>query len=646
MEPPLSLTVKTDKTELPAGFTVYSPGEVIEYTLTATNWGSTAIEAVRVVNAIPQGTALLGARVLGAGGNYIGPEESAAVLDTSTEGGDRPAYFRGEKPFLYWEFSDPLPPGEHREMRFRVQIGADVPVDYFSLTAKGTVQTRILNHGFNAVGRISATPFLVYATQKDSAAKALDSDPDTLLPKIDPKTPPWRGSITQLQAGNEPVPSLTLRKIPVGPRDESIPDGDFKYPLLSSTPRGNDYLFFLINTKASTIDGAMSYVLGYHNTGSVTAREVYVRDFLPANAEFQGVVAKNGDLVSQSDLEDLHHFYDAKGKEITDITPAKYPLVRSVDLYVGNLAPGASGTFIYQIKVKGEPKIGTKIETVSGGVSGVVKKGAEGLNYVLKPGYYLTCQSLHFPVNGEPDKLTVQIADPITTTLTQEDHPRSRDSLDGTEEVEIGFPYAMEGDPDLRVVGSQMCFDLPKGYELLGIRFYNLDDEIVRKWVKPGFERPSDPGVSNSTISITNLKDGRKRVCIPLNDPDAPSPLVNANDPDATGDIRASIPWIHYRIDQSLVGTLRDKDGYTLRPTTIYPVITGGRYVTNPTPIAAMLRSLTDPSNMALPQGSPVAALAGGLNLMQSAVAGKVTGPAIAMASAEVLLDVRSDPEK
>ncbi|MBL9151910.1 MAG: VCBS repeat-containing protein [Verrucomicrobiales bacterium] len=648
VEPPLSLTVTTDRDESHSGFTVYSPGEVIEYTLKATNWGSTAIEAIRVVNAIPQGTTLLGARLIGSGGNFVGAEESAISLTTSTDDGNRPAYFRGDKPFLYWEFPDPLPPGEHRLMRYRVQIGADVPVDYFSLVAKGTVHTRILNHGFNAVGHISATPFLVYGTAKDRSAIALNSAPEALLPLINPKAPPSRGTVTQLQSGNESLPSLTLRKVPIGPRDESIPNGEFKYTLLSSIPKGNDYLYFLINTKASAIDGAMSYLLGYHNTGTTTAREVYVRDILPANVEFQGLVAKNGDLVSQQDLENLHHFYDAKGREIENLTPSTIPLVRSVELYVGNLAPGASGTFIYQLKVKGEPKVGTKIETVSGGVSGAVKKGTEGLNYVLKPGYYLTCQSLHFPVNGEPDKLTVQIADPITTTLTQKDQPRSRDSLDGTEEVEIGFPYAMEGNPELRVVGSQMCFDLPLGYELLGIRFFNLDNEIVRLWVKDAnFRRPGDPNISNSTITITNLKNGAKRICIPLNDPNAPSPLVNANDPDATGDIRASIPWIHYRIDQNVAaGALRNSNGYTIRPIAVYPVITGGRYVTSPTPIAAILRSLNDPSSISLPQGSPVAALAGSLNLMQSAVAGRITGPPIAMASAEVLLDVRSDPEK
>ncbi|HYF37779.1 MAG TPA: FG-GAP-like repeat-containing protein, partial [Prosthecobacter sp.] len=75
--PSLGIRVQADKT-------IARPGEMIEYTVFAKNWGSEKVTSARVVNVVPFGTTLVGARVVHASGNFTGPNEDAALLNENT----------------------------------------------------------------------------------------------------------------------------------------------------------------------------------------------------------------------------------------------------------------------------------------------------------------------------------------------------------------------------------------------------------------------------------------------------------------------------------------------------------------------------------------------------------------------------------
>jgi uncharacterized repeat protein (TIGR01451 family) len=662
VEPAFVTTVaQTLGIEVFASKNIASPGEIIEYTVVARNWSSSDVQNARVVNEIPYGAKLISVKTRDASGGGVHYNDSPLDASSLTTNPSTiaPGLLSSGWPTLLWDFGT-VPGGAHRIMHYTVRIGADVPTEFYP--GGNYKEIRIVNGTYNFTGFFSASYTYAILPSNIKTARVSNALPLTQLPARNGS----KAVGTIMSAENlQPVPSLWLKKLVVGPRDESLPAGSFKYPFLASQEKGEDITYYLVNTKADTADGVMSYHLVVQNEGSATAHNVYVHDVIPDKAldkarrvatesvEFQGWVARDGNLVESFSK---FRFFDRTGALIPAIDATTIASVRSMSLWAGDLAPGQTVTFTYQVQIKGEPKVGTKITSVRGGIEGKLDKNANGLNYTTKPGYYLTADELHFPVNGNPDSVIAEVSDPVKNILSKI-IPRSREGLDDDQEVEIGLPYAITGAAGIRVVGSQMQFDVPAGYEVLGVRLIgkdaNGDEKVVRKFVRnAAYERtstpewPGDHTAPAGSVTVTSVK-GLSRVTVLLNDLSTPSPLTDPANPLAKGDIRSSMVFLHCRIDPAKAALLRNGDGFTNDALRVYPKISGGRPVVVAGGMAGVFEKWVKPFVEARPQGVPAVALAGGMVILQAGGAGTaVLGAPVAATSSEVLLDVRSDTEK
>lgn len=578
------------------------PGDTVEYTVTAKNWGSEPISSAKVVCAIPAGTNLVGARLPQAGGNFIAAEEVAASL-TIGDGSAAPAFYRTPKPLLLWSWAS-IPGGEQRLMKFRVIIGADVPTEYYPGGVYSAVIVSCTNYNFVGTPP-SGVRLYTYTPPNLTLANKATPVPSDLLP-VD-GVAPSAGKTIMSAEDPLPVPRLTLQKTAVSPRDESItePVGDpWKYALLPSEmdkpiPRYivvNDPLIPPTDTRFPK-DGRLTFMLNVTNNGSSTAHNIVVHDVLPAGLVFEGMMATNGVLQSAIDLV-RSHYYDANGKELPALGepfsdnnhngtweyPESYTDVngnkkydgpsahRSFDFWVGDLSPGARKTIYYQAYTTNQPSA-TPIVCTGGGAVGVnpLPKTVSGLEYTRKDGYYVRADELHFPVNGQPAQMNIEIGAPLVTTFPT-DPVLSRSRVDDTQKLEIAIPVEFDS-PSGLVANAKMEFIVPKGYDVITkqlLAFNPLNSQLEAQGV---------------TITQTTTTTGTK-LSIPING------------------LTRAFPKIQLAINQATKALLQDKSGQTVNPLSFFATVTGLFAPAAPPPPPAVLARAGIPRGASSPSST------------------------------------------
>jgi uncharacterized repeat protein (TIGR01451 family) len=546
----LKLTLPTWTTSIdnPVGITLVAdkdtarPGDIIEYTLRAKNWGKQPLTRCRVFNAIPFGTKLLGARIRAGANypNYLGDEEPEELLDEDTVSGDHPGYNRGAKPHLFWDIGS-IPGGGEILMKYRVMVGVDVPTGYYP--GGKYSQLSITNNLYNFTAEIGTSKVRLNALDPKGVT-ALEKPAIGLLPKN-----PGSGPKTIMSGADPlPTPKLTLQKTVIGGRDESVPDW-WKYRLLPMEMNGAIPTYFVARDKKKTSDGRVTFLLCVANSGAAKAERVSIRDVVPDGFVFEGFLGINGQLNLAQDLH-LSQFYDKTGKQLPP-DPAQFPNYRSFDLHLGELQPGQVKTFYYQAYTTKNQSI-KPIPSFSGGVAGILNPKVNGLEYTSKPGFYVESRELHFPVNGQPSQLDLLITNPLAV------NPAvtpifSRSFMDLGDKTEMQLPYEITGGTGL-IVNATMDVQIPLGYKVEQVSLQTRDPQTLK------YE------VQSVNIEITPNSTTGTKVKIPL------------------GNHRVAFPTFLLSFDtenaQALASlTYKGKDlknGYTAGPLHFHANITGG----------------------------------------------------------------------
>lgn len=567
--PALEIDLKT----LPA-LTNIKPGETITYELQATNWGINKITSGKVISRIPYGTKLKNALADdGTGdpgptppftsGDFIGTPQLPHELSATS----RPAYVLKDQ-LLVWELGE-VQPGETKTMRYSVLVATDLGQDYFS---KAVLKTLTLDHtNYNFVGTANTGKrIFAFVPINPTLAAPANADP-YWMNSATGKAPPVN---IALSASNPlPKPRLQIVKHAVGPRNNALPEKYDRLPTdqaladVAPNVKKNDWIFYVENDTTVPNDAVFNYALHYFNTGGDTATNVRVKDVIPAGVTFAGFVARGSDKALMGSFP-FSHFYDAAGVEMknsgaeafTDLNGNGFydsgepytdangnkkfdgvtaALVRSFDLYAGDVSVNGSGVFVYQCVVLDTQLPGAIITSKRGGKNGV----NSGLNFTALAGYQLTADQLHFPVDGSPDAVHVKITAkagfilPIKDGLKSghgmafapaaapvagaprayaETAPMATVSEDDEESITVTMPYDVRGDagaaPLPPLSNVKMSFLLPKGYK--------TDDAYVNSMnnVKLKTLNASAVVEGNGYVSAIRQADGRIKITFPLDD--------------------------------------------------------------------------------------------------------------------------------
>lgn len=493
----LKVTISSDH---PAGA---SPGENIEFTLFAENWGIDNATSCQLVCQIPPGTNLVSARGDDGTGNFTdAPINVVGLTQTSA-----PAYFRdttGLNRVLRWNLGTipgaPLNSGQRprRTMMFTLKVGADTPTEFNLGGLPAPVSIALDRYNLMFTPITGGNKFIFPRASEETI-----TNPFNQLPKgaVDYAAIPVNNSNPQ------PKPLLQLTKSVFAPRDANAPDpfdsdsSTAVYPILTRLPGSGDTPFTVLKNTSLT------YTLHYANYGNVPARNVKVHDVIPAGMVFQGFVAKDRVLLPSTVFS---RFYDASGNVMPNVTAdtftdtngngfydsgepfadntgnGKYDgviadKVRSLDLHAGDVPSGESHRFFYQVRCTKE--VGSIVTSMYGGVFGI----PSGLGYDRLDGYYLTSDDLYFPVNGGPLLVQVKVINPSypgyvlksgvksagevadEASLNRNSLAMSRSSFqlaalggDDTNAISVAMPFDIRaGGP---VANLKMVMQIPEGY--------------------------------------------------------------------------------------------------------------------------------------------------------------------------------------
>ena len=320
---------------------------------------------------------------------------------------------------------------------------------------------------------------------------------------------------------------------------------------LTKEALGDGVIFDKANQRISTIinDGTGAYCdykLSYRNdAGGGVALGVKVRDYVPEKMTFNGFLEKNGSTVPSLVG---YKFYDSAGKEMKIIGAEGYTdsngngfydvgetfndangnkkydgvtakLVRSMDLPAGDLAGGSSGHFVYQTKTISV----AGITIVSN--PGRMVKVQNGLDFAQDKGYHLTATNLHFPVNGPPPGVKVQVTSPAVITAPV-GTVKSRSTLADSESITLSIPYEVTGALGVALSGIKMETIIPKGFQVALAQVLNTAGQVVQKFA---------PGAVDNTFTIgAPDAKGVRKLIFPLGSDPIGFPLVKLNVDPAT----------------------------------------------------------------------------------------------------------------
>lgn len=565
--PALEIDLKT----LPA-LTNIKPGETITYELQATNWGINKVTTAKAISRIPYGTKLKSALADdGTGepgptppftsGDFIGAPQLPHELSATS----RPAYVLKDQ-LLVWELGEVLP-GETKTMRYSVLVATDLGQDYFS---KAVLKTLTLDHtNYNFVGTANTGKrIFAFVPISPTLAAPVNADPYWMNSATD-KAPPV--NIALSTSNPLPKPRLQLVKHAIGPRNNALPEKYDRLPTdqaladVAPNVKKNDWIYYVENDTTVANDAVFNYALHYFNTGGDTATNVRVKDVIPAGVTFAGFVARGSNKALMGSFP-FSRFYDAAGVEMknsgaepfSDINGNSFydvgepytdangnkkfdgvtaALVRSFDLYAGDVPVNGSGVFVYQCVVLDTQLPGAIITSKRGGKNGV----NSGLNFTALAGYHLTADQLHFPVDGSPDAVHVKITAKAGFILPIKDGLKSGHGMasasavpppapladgappppptvseDDADSVTISMPYDVRGDagaaPLPPLSNVKMSFILPKGYK--------TDDAYVNSVnnVKLKTLNASAVVEGSGYVSAIRQANGTIKVTFPLDD--------------------------------------------------------------------------------------------------------------------------------
>lgn len=575
--PALEIEMKT----VPANLANIKPGETITYELQAKNWGANIVTSGKVISAIPYGTKLKNA-LADDGTGTASPFRSGDFLSTAQlphelSPTSKPAYILDDQ-LLVWDLGQ-VDAGMMKTMRYSVTVATDLGKDYFSKAQLKALTLDATNYNFVGTAGTGKRIFAFVPISPTYAAPA-NADP-YWMNSANGKAPPLNVALST--SNPLPKPKLQLVKHVLGPRNEALAE---KYDLLPTDQatadvppnvKRNDWLWYVENDSTVLNDAVCSYALHYFNTGGATATNVRVKDVIPTGMTFVGFLAKNRVLMGSYPFS---HFYDAAGKELDMNVVANTTKVRSFDLYGGDLAVGAGGSFIYQCVATDTLPAGTIISSLSGGKTGT----NSGLFYTAKAGYHLTADQLHFPVDGSPEAVHVKLTPKVGFVLPIKDGWKSGHGMaysapapapaqaarsytasggpsvatvseDDEDSIMITMPYDVRGDagaaPLPPLSNVKMTFLLPKGYKT-DDAYVNSENNVKLKTLDA-----SKTVEGSGYVSAIRQADGRIKVTFPLDG------------------IPFAWPTAHIIYDPLYSATLVDANGFTKTGADIEVNLTG-----------------------------------------------------------------------
>lgn len=543
---------------LSVGKTVARPGEPVRYTLNIYNRAPFAMKNCKVVNVVPPGMVLLQVGVSDGADSLVGGtghfNQFPGLLKDSLTPTSSPISF-DEDNTLTWNLGN-VPGRVVREIMFDAQVQQDVPTYYYAGSVLKTAELSNFRYNFVGNNKGGSRLFAQTPTLGVKPGSLQNAASINLLANNTAR-------ITQLSAATPlDAPNISLLK---------TFDGDGRQE------EGGETVDYLINDTAVTTDGIGSYALNFDNRGIGYARNVVIRDYVPTGMKFIGRLLRDGNPMSNSDFNRCR-FYDSGGKLLvqTDASTdtngngfadagegytdtngnGKFDgftaaVVRSMDLFAGNV-PGTTNGFIsYQVQTTLAP--GEPIVSSAGGMSGV----KDGLSFTPLEGYHLKADNLRFPTNGLPKQVKVVITMPgqITTPL---ETVESRSSATDNEVTSITIPFEVTGAVGIVLSGLKMEFYIPKGFQVLGAQVLDTLGNVINNF-----------GGSNVIKLITSPITGITHVTLPLTKPDPDDPL---NPPVG---LRIAWPIVQVAVNPLTKAALLDEKGQTEAPMTFRPVITG-----------------------------------------------------------------------
>ncbi len=143
VSPPIKISIAKDKS-------IVQAGDLITYTITATNEASFVVTGGQVTDQIPLGTRLISTAHGNGSGNYLGIYVDADTLIAAPNGLLDPGLTpTANTPILTWKIGD-VEPGGSRQMRFQVRVAYDLFEKLFRNGESFNIQIQNLNFDFTA----------------------------------------------------------------------------------------------------------------------------------------------------------------------------------------------------------------------------------------------------------------------------------------------------------------------------------------------------------------------------------------------------------------------------------------------------------------------------------------------------------------
>lgn len=512
----LEITLTQDKN-------IARPGDLIDYEFHVKNWSSNAITSAKVVDVIPDGTALVYARADDGSGNFVDVKQLTNTLTLGTN----PALDRSVN-LLTWSLGN-VPAGADRYLRFEAQVQYDVPTYYTTKGVSHAVEASNYSYNFLGTTPSGKRVFAGVPTVGIAAASLANATNFALLStKLANKR--------VLFSADDPIspPSIDFLK-------EAIADDEISE---------NGDLTIVVNDTANAADGLIGWKLTTTNsTGAGTAVNVIAHEFLPTGVTFVGYVGRDGVTVPSSFVG--YRFFDSANKQLffnetfTDTNGNGFydagepyvdannnhkfdgfaaSAVRRIDFPVGDVAGGASTYFSYFTQTT--LAAGSTIISYSGAYSGKTT----GLGFDAALGFNETCDNLNEPIDGGPRTVKVRVTKPAAFNLPA-GVVKSRAELVGDELVGIAVPFEVVGSSGLFLSGIKMDIAIPKGYLISSAQIYDKFNATTPVTIPA----PNSAGVRTLSFPIGAMTEGTVNFQVQL-DPATKTVLKNA-----AGEIKAPL---------------------------------------------------------------------------------------------------------
>lgn len=518
--PPLRIDIDASPNHVRAG-------EVVEYSIRAENQSADIIRNGLVSFRVPVGMSVEYLRLKNGNGDFTDTQ----ITNPSPSGNPSlESWVYGKQQLIQWKLDELKGKGvgkNYASIEFALRAAYDLPHVYYSQGVG--YETTLSASDYNFEG---TTP----GGQKIVSFKGAAPEVNVPLTVGFPPTMP---------------PNLTLTKT-------AKADG----AITGSSPTLGNYGINIpgIAHAATVLPGSrLTYQLRYsNNTGASAGRNVTIHDEIPQGLTFTGFIRKDGVLINSAfgytfrnkdglpipsggePWNDLDNDGKVDAKEWTDTNGNKkydaFTDTKFIDINVGSLGGGDSGTISYECVADSKLKPGTVIYSRSGGA--IIPKTAGGQQY---EGFSITSENLMEPVPGGPLKLISLVVAPVTFDLQQPAVLRGALVPGGTVEFEV--PFRVNGGDGLAFQNVALKVAIPKHYDV-NLALSGLVD-IAATFptngaprplkgpapVVPTLSAPDKAGVRILTFGLDTLLTGRygvARFALTVADP-MPAELLTAD---------------------------------------------------------------------------------------------------------------------